>query len=364
MSGKPDDGAPGVPGPLVAHDAPGASDAELKRRAARAAAIDGEIRALGEASLRKSVRQVLSWTESMFGDQGPFPIIRRKTGGRFRLPRQLKTELMDRFVSSEQDPQHRLTTMVVVAHPDDESIGAGATLRRLGDTWVVEVTDGAPRDVDCARRHGFDTPEEYAAARRRELERAMTLAGLPTDRLISLGFTDGEVTLRLTELCLRITELVDSLQPDVILTHPYEGGHTDHDATAFAVHLACGVLRREGITPPAILELALYHARNGRKVVQQFLPHERADRDQRVVRLSVAERALKKNIFGAFQSQQSVLRDFGVEFERFRPAPRYLFTAPPHAGQLNYERYGHPDRGLRWREHAERVLRGLGMRRD
>lgn len=354
MSGKPDAAVP----------APAGADAELKRRAARAAAIDGEIRSLGEASLRNSVRQVLNWTESMFGEHGPAAIIRRRTGARFRLPRQLKTELMDRFVSAERDTQHPLTAMVVVAHPDDESIGAGATLRRLGDAWVVEVTEGAPNDVECARRHGFDSPQEYAAARRRELERAMTLAGIPMDRLISLGFTDGEVTLRLTELCLRITELVDSLQPDVILTHPYEGGHTDHDATAFAVHLACGVLRREGITPPAILELALYHARNGRKVVQQFLPHERADKDQRVVRLSLAERALKKNIFGAFQSQQAVLRDFGVEFERFRPAPRYLFTAPPHAGQLNYERYGHPERGLKWREQAERVLRGLGMRRD
>lgn len=333
------------------------------RRASRLAAIDSEIRALGEASLARQLRPLVTWTENVFGDHGPFAIIKRKTG-RFRLPRSLKTELIDRFVEADGSSPNRLTTLVVVAHPDDESIGAGARLNRLGNAWIVEITDGAPNDLDCARRHGFDSREEYAEARRRELDEAMAVAGLPPDRLISLGYTDGEVTLRLAEVCLKVADLIDSLRPDVVLTHPYEGGHTDHDATAFAVHLACGALRREGVTPPAILELALYHAQNGRKVVQQFLPHERADRDQRIVRLDATERAIKRRIFAAFETQKSVLDHFGVEFERFRPAPRYIFTAPPHAGQLNYERYGDPNRGRTWREHAERVLRGLGMRRD
>ena len=336
---------------------------DADRQAARLAAIDSEIRALGEATLKQQLRPLLTWTDNVFGDHGPFAIIRRKTG-RFRLPRALKTELIDRFVEADGSAATQLTTLVVVAHPDDESIGAGARLNRLGNAWIVEVTDGAPNDLECARRHGFDTREEYGEARRRELREAMAIAGFPTDRLISLGYTDGEVTLRLAEVCLRITDLIDSLKPDVVVTHPYEGGHTDHDATAFAVHLACGALRREGVTPPAILELALYHARNGKKVVQQFLPHERADREQRVVRLSADERDKKRRIFAAFATQKAVLDTFSVEFERFRPAPRYIFTAPPHDGQLNYERYGDPDRGRTWREHAQRVLRGLGMRRD
>ncbi|MGH7639159.1 MAG: PIG-L deacetylase family protein [Gemmatimonadaceae bacterium] len=335
----------------------------LERRAARVAAIHSEIRALGEASLQPQLRPLLTWTESVFGDTGPFAIVKRKAG-RFRLPRAFKTELIDRVVEADALPTTQLTTLIVVAHPDDESIGAGARLNRLGNAWIVEITNGAPHDLECARRHGFDTPEEYAEARRRELDQAMSIAAFPLQRLISLGYIDGEVTLRLAEVCLRVTELIDSLKPDVVLTHPYEGGHTDHDATAFAVHLACGVLRREGLTPPAILELALYHAQSGRKVVQQFLPHAGADKDQRIVRLNAAERAKKKRIFGAFETQKSVLDHFSLEFERFRPAPRYIFTAPPHAGQLNYERYGDPDRGKSWREHAERVLRGLGMRRD
>jgi LmbE family N-acetylglucosaminyl deacetylase len=349
------------PHPTPAEPRPPAQDPD--RRATRLAAIDSEIRALGDQSLRQQLQPLVTWTENVFGDHGPFAIIKRKAG-RFRLPRALKTELMDRFVEADGSPATQLTTMIVVAHPDDESIGAGARLNRLGNAWIVEMTDGAPNDLECARRHGFDTREQYAEARRRELDHAMAIAGFPLHRLISLGYTDGEVTLRLAEACLRITEWIDTLRPDIVLTHPYEGGHTDHDATAFAVHLACGALRREGVTPPAILELALYNAQKGRKVLQRFLPHERADRDQRVIRLSASERAAKRRIFGAFETQKSVLDHFSLEFERFRPAPRYIFTAPPHAGQLNYERYGDPNRGRNWREHAERVLRGLGMRRD
>jgi LmbE family N-acetylglucosaminyl deacetylase len=336
---------------------------QTERRVARIRAIEREIQLLGDASLAWPTRAVTSWWTQTFANQAPFAIIRRKVA-RFRLPRRLKSALIDRFCSEESVAREKLTTLIVVAHPDDESIGAGARLKHLGDAFVVDVTDGAPRDDECARRHGFDTRDEYAEARHRELVNALAIAGLPQDRLVALGFVDGEVTFRLPELCLRLTELMEDIRPDVVLTHPYEGGHTDHDATAFAVHLACGVLRREGLRPPAILELTSYHARNGQRVVQQFLPHERADRDLRTILLDDDDREAKRRIFECFESQQSVLTNFSTEFERFRPAPRYVFTRPPHDGVLNYERYGHPDRGKRWREQAERALRMLKMRRD
>lgn len=335
--------------------------APTDRQVLRMAAIESQIRWIGETSLSAPVTGMSPW-RMVFGEQGPFAIIRRKAA-RFRLPRALKTELIDRFVSTDVAAQGTLTTLIVVAHPDDESIGAGARLRHLGDAWVVDVTDGAPRDQSCAERRGYATREEYAEARRQELYDAMAVAGLPRDRLISLDFVDGEATLRLAELCLRVTELVDSIKPDVILTHPYEGGHTDHDATAFAVHLACGILRREGVNPPAVLELTSYHARNGRKVVQQFLPHERADRDQRIVHLTEEDRSIKQQILECFGTQRAVLERFGTEFEKFRPAPRYVFTEPPHEGTLNYEMYGHPDRGKTWREYAAQALKSLRMRR-
>src|SRR5690242_9330196 len=62
---------------------------------------------------------------------------------------------------------------VVVAHPDDETLGLGARLARLRDFKLIHLTDGAPRDMRDARREGFSDRDEYAAARARELDRAL-----------------------------------------------------------------------------------------------------------------------------------------------------------------------------------------------
>jgi LmbE family N-acetylglucosaminyl deacetylase len=332
-----------------------------QRRESRLRAIADELDSMTKTAMVTPLS--VAWRQGELAPNAPYTVVKRKTD-RFRLPRRVKADLINRLCSDEGAELSGIRALLVVAHPDDETIGAGARLCQLPDAWVVEVTDGAPRSLDCAQRHGYGTREAYAEARRKELHDALAIAGLPEDRLISLDFVDGEATLRLAELCIRITELIDTLQPDVILTHPYEGGHTDHDSTAFAVHLACGLLRREGVRPPAVLELTSYHARNGEKVVNQFLPHPGADRDKRFLELGEEERELKQRMFECFSSQRPVLDEFTTEYELFRPAPRYNFTRPPHEGRLNYERYGNPERGQAWRAQALRALKKLRVRRD
>src|SRR5689334_1933438 len=87
-------------------------------------------------------------------------------------------------------PEITARTVVVVAHPDDETIGLGAQLRRFRDLLIVHVTDGAPRRIGDAVRSGFDGPAAYAAARRKELESAMAIAGVPMDALVQLEVPD------------------------------------------------------------------------------------------------------------------------------------------------------------------------------
>src|SRR5881392_758690 len=108
------------------------------RRVARLAAIEAEIRWLGDASLTWPMRAVAAWQKLTLGGQAPFAVIKRKTG-RFRLPRHLKAQLIDQFCSTDADALKSFTTLIIVAHPDDESIGAGARLRHLGDSYVVDV---------------------------------------------------------------------------------------------------------------------------------------------------------------------------------------------------------------------------------
>ncbi|HLI77367.1 MAG TPA: PIG-L family deacetylase, partial [Acidobacteriaceae bacterium] len=130
--------------------------------------------------------------------------------------------------------------LVVLAHPDDEVLALGGRLERLASSRLLTITDGAPKDGSDARQHGFPTLEAYREARRDELGKALAHAGL------GLGVTpvfggqvpDQAASFHLVALARGIASAIEDFKPEVVLTHPYEGGHPDHDACAFAVHAA------------------------------------------------------------------------------------------------------------------------------
>lgn len=226
--------------------------------------------------------------------------------------------------------------LVVVAHPDDETVGAGALLARLPDVWILHATDGAPRDPRFMARGFSGSREEYARARRRELETAMALAGIGPDRLLHLEIADQEAVLEIPRLVEGIARVCREIQPGRILTLAYEGGHPDHDAVALAVRRAA-----PGIET---FEMPLYHAEPGteRMIVQEFLPGPQ----EVLLTLTEEERDLKQRMIRAFATQEETLRAFlPPRDERFRPAPACDFTRPPHAGRLQYEIWGFPVTG-------------------
>jgi LmbE family N-acetylglucosaminyl deacetylase len=293
--------------------------------------------------------------------RAPTVLLRPCPDSRFALPRATSEQLLDRLVVESPLAVPPPKTVIVVAHPDDEAIGAGARMRALPGVVVAHVTDGAPRHIEAARRNGHGTREDYLRARREEVVAALGLVGIPPQRIRCLGFVDGEAALRLVEVSYAVAGLLDELRPEVVLTHPYEGGHTDHDATAFAVHLACGVLRREGAPAPIVLELASYHNRDGHRVHADFLPFWPVP--TRRVELPTEAQLLKARMFRYFTTQQKVLSAFPLNVERFRIAPRYIFTVPPHDGPLDYERYCTTITGAEWRANAEKALHVLRAKR-
>jgi LmbE family N-acetylglucosaminyl deacetylase len=248
--------------------------------------------------------------------------------------------------------------LLVVAHPDDEVLAAGSRLPRLPLAHIAYATDGSPRDLSDAQQLGFASQEDYAAARRLEADRALALLGIGPERVHRLGLTDQDVAQELPRLLPALAELCAKLRPVAIVTHAYEGGHPDHDAVALAVHMLCR--QQDGGGSPQLIEFAGYHDADGsgRMATQSFLP---APVPEVMLCLRPAERVRKRRVLDCFRTQRRVLRQFGTDRERFRRAPCYRFTAPPHPWPPYYERFVRHLDGKRWRSLAAATLAKLGL---
>jgi len=72
---------------------------------------------------------------------------------------------------------------------------------------------------------------------------------------------DQEASLNLAEISRGLAGVFGRLRPELVLEHPFEGGHPDHDTTAFAVHAACRLVAPE--RRPELVEFTSYHGRGG-----------------------------------------------------------------------------------------------------
>lgn len=250
-----------------------------------------------------------------------------------------------------------MTNLIVVAHPDDEVIGLGGQLTELEDVGVIYVTDGAPRDMQDATEYGFATEQAYSAARRLEAEKALALAGLNPGQLCYFGIPDKDASLNMTALSRQLAQAIRTAAPLVVWTHPYEGGHPDHDATALAVQSACTLL---GDGAPERREFTSYHAGGESIVIYDFLPH--ANAPVTVVRLSPEAVERKQRMIDCFATQGRTLEVFrGSAIEKWRPAPLYDFTSPPHPGTVYYDHFPWGMRSTEWLRRAGKTLSELGL---
>lgn len=298
----------------------------------------------------------LAWDLAALGHVRPRDIADlrrcRELGRKTRPPRSI--ESIDGLPKS--------SALVVVAHPDDEVAAAGVILSRLSRLGIIYVTDGAPRRGSDARNAGFTNWIDYAGGRRRETENALALLGREIAPRRNLGIADQEATYELVDTSRCLAEHFRA-GFDYVITHPYEGGHPDHDATAFCVHAACRLIAQGGGTPPAIVEARFYAAPQGRYVFSEFLAHPDAG-PALALNLTPEEIALKRRMCALHASQQKHLVQFRLEEEVYRLAPRYHFSAPPHPGDVGFNQFKWPLSGRIWRFHARRAMRQLDLVED
>jgi LmbE family N-acetylglucosaminyl deacetylase len=178
------------------------------------------------------------------------------------------------------------------------------------------------------------------------------------DSCTELDITANEAAHHAPLVARALARLFAFEPPDVIVTHPYEGGHPDHDATAFAVHAAVRLIERSSGRRPVIVEMTSYHGMHGIGAAA-FLAG--TDAPARTIRLSQASRLLKHEMLACLETQRHRLTSLVCDVETFRLAPQYDFTRPPHDGPLLYESHECGMDGVLWRDLAMQSLTSLSL---
>ncbi|HYJ88604.1 MAG TPA: PIG-L family deacetylase [Pyrinomonadaceae bacterium] len=245
---------------------------------------------------------------------------------------------------------------VIVAHPADEIVGAGCLISKLTDVTILHVTNGAPHEPDDALNAGHVNSSEYASVRRRECLAALAIANVPEIRVVELSFPDHLASLHLTDLTRRIAAFLQHSGADIVVTHPYEGGHPDHDATAFATHSALRLLKENGLRPPVLFEMALHPSSDFKAKLPEFLG---SDGETTTLLLDERSLELKRRMFDCFETQRESLAISPIGPERFRKHLVYDFAAPPTEGRPHYENFDWAPSWKEWQSLARRALEDL-----
>jgi N-acetylglucosamine malate deacetylase 2 len=204
-------------------------------------------------------------------------------------------------------------TLILVAHPDDETVGCAGLLQRATKAVVVFAVDGAPPHYRFERR--FGSLRNYSDLRYREA--AAALAGIPQcsfRRLVRQDgscFVDQHLFLEMPEAFLSLCRIAREFAPDLIVSHAFEGGHLDHDA--------CHVLAKRAAIALGVqtLEFPLYWRTEQHG--DRFQEFRDARGPEFLLELSERELEVKRCMLAEYESQRGLTSVFQPQVERFRP---------------------------------------------
>jgi LmbE family N-acetylglucosaminyl deacetylase/glycosyltransferase involved in cell wall biosynthesis len=182
--------------------------------------------------------------------------------------------------------------LVLAAHPDDETLGAGGTIalnaRKGAEVRIWIATDGERQD-------GAGGDAAYAGRRRDEARLAAAVLGVPAP--VFAGLPDRSLDSSGETLTRVLAEELSEFEPDLVLCPSPSEIHPDHRALSEALYRAVASSRPEDPDHDRyrFLRLGFY------EISQPFLPNALVDI------AAVADR--KDEALAAYVSQQSV-RDY------------------------------------------------------
>jgi LmbE family N-acetylglucosaminyl deacetylase len=135
--------------------------------------------------------------------------------------------------------------LIVVAHPDDEVLGAGGTIARFASrgrpVHVLFLADGE------SARHVSGVDVSGSLARRNAAaKRAARILGVTSS--VVRGYPDNKLdTIALLDVVKSIEEVIVERRPTLVMTHHAGDVNVDHRITHEAVLAACRPIPRGGV---------------------------------------------------------------------------------------------------------------------
>jgi len=210
--------------------------------------------------------------------------------------------------------------VLLVAHPDDESIGAGILLQRLRHAYIVFCANGPSWWPPYWLNYGL--PHKRAQLRKQEAHHAIDITG-KNHSIQFLGYPVGWLVTHLDDAYRSLADLLRAWQPQQVVTHAFEGGHEDHDACSF---LACQLSKAFNFK---VWEMPLYYreASTGAEIRQTFTTD---DPDSEIITpISGSELEVKRAMLSAHKSQREIVARFDPAIEKFCPQPLHDYSRVP-----------------------------------
>lgn len=143
--------------------------------------------------------------------------------------------ILETVATDATEMASRKSCLVLAPHPDDETLGCGATImHRLAtgvEVHVVVASDGAGSPLGRE-------PEHNRRVRSQELHSACGVLGLDPEAVVQWTFADGSLAAAGDDLVQAITEAVRYCGPAEVLVTSAHDPHHDHAALGRAARKA------------------------------------------------------------------------------------------------------------------------------
>ena len=128
--------------------------------------------------------------------------------------------------------------LVIAAHPDDELLGVGGTIRRLVDEGVCACVVILAEGLTSRGDKRADTDQSEIKELQKDARAAAIEVGYTS--IDFCGFPDNRMDgVDLLDIVKVVSKFVEKYQPDTIFTHHHGDLNVDHQKTCEAVLTAC-----------------------------------------------------------------------------------------------------------------------------